>query len=62
MTNEVGSDSRNLFNVHTLIGTHSKSVNNYAKEGSTRQFQLPRDPAAGERTAAAKKSASFAAG
>lgn len=48
MTKEFENDSRNWSNIHTLIGTHSKSVNNYAKEGNTRQFQLPRDPAADE--------------
>lgn len=62
MTKESRNDSRNLSNIHALIGTHSKSVNNYAKEGNARQFQLPRDLAVGERTAAAKRSASFAIG
>lgn len=60
MAKEFGNDSRNLsYNIHALIGTHSKSVNNYAKERSTRQFRLPSDPAAGERTAAGEKEPSF---
>lgn len=57
------SYSRNLSNTRALIGTHSKSVNNYAKEGNTRQFQLPRDLAVDERTERWKRaSASFAVG